>query len=275
MLSCPNGSGHDTGTLTATGTATGTATAVSAAVLRTATTGYHDYVVAQSAKLLAGTKAFVAALDRGDLAAAKAQFGPVRAHYERIEPVAESFGNLDPADRRASQRRAGREALDRLPPDRADPLGAGHDEGDEAVRDAPPARRDDARHEGADADVPAGAARERRRRAAERGRELEDHGEEDRYSHTDLSDFEANVAGAREAFVLLQPALAERGDGALATDDRCALRGVERGLAPYRRTTPLGYALYGALTSRDRRSLAQAVDALAEPLSMVAAKVIA
>ena len=34
-------------------------------------------------------------------------------------------------------------------------------------------------------------------------------GEEDRYSHTDLSDFEANVSGAQTTFGLLAPALAD------------------------------------------------------------------
>jgi iron uptake system component EfeO len=39
------------------------------------------------------------------------------------------------------------------------------------------------------------------------------------------------------------------------------------------RPTPLGFALYGALTPADRLQLARDVDALAEPLSTVAAKV--
>ena len=50
---------------------------------------------------------------------------------------------------------------------------------------------------------------------------------------------------------------------------------VEQGLKPYRRDTPLGFALYGELTDKDRKTLAQAIDALAEPLSTVASKVLA
>ena len=41
-------------------------------------------------------------------------------------------------------------------------------------------------------------------------------GEEDRYSHTDLSDFAANIEGAHKAFVLLRPALVANGDKGLA-----------------------------------------------------------
>ena len=48
---------------------------------------------------------------------------------------------------------------------------------------------------------------------------------------------------------------------------------MQAGLDRYRRPTPLGFALYGALTPADRRTFAQQVDALAEPLSTVAAKV--
>jgi iron uptake system component EfeO len=41
-------------------------------------------------------------------------------------------------------------------------------------------------------------------------------GEEDRYSHTDLWDFDANVDGSRAAIAALRPLLAKR-NGALAT----------------------------------------------------------
>ena len=42
-------------------------------------------------------------------------------------------------------------------------------------------------------------------------------GEEDRYSHTDLSDFQGNLTGALVAFKLLKPALESTGNKALAT----------------------------------------------------------
>jgi iron uptake system component EfeO len=48
---------------------------------------------------------------------------------------------------------------------------------------------------------------------------------------------------------------------------------VQTSLDAYKRSTPSGYAEYGELTSADRLKLAQQVDALAEPLSNVAAKV--
>ncbi|HEY1481056.1 MAG TPA: iron uptake system protein EfeO [Gaiellales bacterium] len=274
VLSCPNGSGHDTGELTATGTASSPRTTISAAVVTKATTGYHDYIVAQSAKLLTGTRTFVAALDRGDLAAAKTQFGPLRAYYERIEPVAESFGNLDPAiDARVNdvpsvKSWTGFHRIEQIlwvkgTTDGTKPFAT------RLLRDVTTLNTKVQTLTFQPAQLANGAVELLNEVA---GSKIT--GEEDRYSHTDLSDFEANVAGAREAFVLLKPALIERGDGALAKTLTARFAAVEQGLAPYKRPTPLGYALYGELTPKDRKSLAQAVDSLAEPLSMVASKVL-
>jgi iron uptake system component EfeO len=274
VLSCPNGDPDDTGVLTATGKAAAAKTTVSAAVLAKATTGYHDYVVAQSGKLLAGTRAFVQALDRGDLAAAKSQFGPVRAYYESIEPVAESFGNLDPAiDARVNdvpdvKRWTGFHRIEQILWVQGTTKGT-----------APYAAR--LLRDVTTLDTRVQTLTYQPAQLANGAVELLNEvagskitGEEDRYSHTDLSDFQANVAGARKAFVLLKPALVERGVGALATTLTARFAAVEQGLAPYKRPTPLGWALYGELTPKDRKSLSQAVDALAEPLSMVAAKLL-
>jgi iron uptake system component EfeO len=42
------------------------------------------------------TRAFTDAVRAGDLAKAKLLYAPARVHYERIEPVAEAFGDIDP-----------------------------------------------------------------------------------------------------------------------------------------------------------------------------------
>ena len=98
-------------------------------------------------------------------------------------------------------------------------------------------------------------------------------GEEDRYSHTDLSDFQGNLAGSRKAFELLRPALRQTGNGALVTQIEQRFATVQHGLDAYRRDTPLGFAPYGELTARDRKSFALEVGRLDEPLATVAAKV--
>ena len=58
---------------------------------------YKRYVNSQTEALIPAVDVFVAAIKKGDIPAAKAQFPIARTYYERIEPVAESFPNdLDP-----------------------------------------------------------------------------------------------------------------------------------------------------------------------------------
>jgi iron uptake system component EfeO len=97
-------------------------------------------------------------------------------------------------------------------------------------------------------------------------------GEEERYSHTDLDDFKANVEGAQAAFDAVrqilsatQPALAARIDARFAS--------VASSLEPYRRNER--FVPYTELVRKDTVTLSRSVDALAEPLSSVAAVVAA
>jgi iron uptake system component EfeO len=274
VLSCPNGSQHDKASLTVTGKARKRASAASAALLSKATGGYATYVRAQSAQLVAQTRIFAAALEHGDLARAKALFGPTRFHYEAIEPVAESFGSLDPAiDARAN--------------DVSSPAAwTGFHKIEQILWVRNTTRGTDALAARLQRDV---ATLDRRVRglqfqpaqlangAVELLNEVANSkitGEEDRYSHTDLSDFAANLEGARVAFRLLRPALVAQGDRALAKTLDARFAAVQTALDDYRRPTPLGYALYGRLAVSDRQVLAKRVGALAEPLSSVAGKVV-
>jgi iron uptake system component EfeO len=94
-------------------------------------------------------------------------------------------------------------------------------------------------------------------------------GEEDRYSHTDLSDFEANVAGSQTTYGLLAPALREK-DEALATRIQQRFDAVNSALADLK--TGDSYPSYDTVDKAQRRKLSQLVDALAEPMSQVASK---
>ena len=86
---------------------------------------YHEYVEDQAEELLDATKQFVAAYKAGDDDEARALYPTARVHWERIEPVAESFGDLDPKmDVREADLEAGPE-VDRLAPDREGPVAAG------------------------------------------------------------------------------------------------------------------------------------------------------
>ena len=60
-----------------------------------AITAYKAYVMAETTQLVADTKAFTDAIKAGDIEKAKALYAPTRQHYERIEPIAELFSDLD------------------------------------------------------------------------------------------------------------------------------------------------------------------------------------
>jgi iron uptake system component EfeO len=100
-MKCPGGSGASQGTLTVSGDRA--AGAGGDADLVAAAERYQGYLEDQVGLLRASTRTFVDAVLGGDVAAAKRAYAPARLPYERIEPVAESFGDLD----RAIDARAG------------------------------------------------------------------------------------------------------------------------------------------------------------------------
>jgi iron uptake system component EfeO len=272
-LSCPNAEREDNGVLVVTGAAAPAQANAAAALLEEATTGYHAYVVAQTAQLLAGTRRLVAALDAGSLEEAKSMFGPVRLHYEAIEPVAESFGDLDPEiDARVNDvddpaTWTGFHRIEQILWIRGTTDG-GAKLGAELLADVETLQRRVRTLTFQPAQLANGAVELLNEVA---GSKIT--GEEDRYSHTDLSDFQGNLNGARVAFELLRPALVKRGEAPLARTIATRFATVQKGLDRYKRSTPLGFATYDELTASDRRAFAQQIDALAEPLSTVAAKV--
>ena len=73
-----------------------TATADEQELIEQAQESYEDYVRDQSDQLLAKTEQFVELYKSGDDEAARALYPVARTHWERIETVAESFGDLDP-----------------------------------------------------------------------------------------------------------------------------------------------------------------------------------
>ncbi len=264
---------RDNGSITVTGAAS-TAVTVSDRELDRAVSEYQAYVTGETETLLRDTRAFVAAVKAGDVAQAKALFGPTRLHYETVEPIAESFGNLDPEiDARVNDvadrsRWTGFHKLEQLLWQKSTTAGAGR-YADKLLadvtklHDAIPGLRLQA------AQIANGAVG-----LLDEVSSSKITGEEDRYSHTDLSDFQGNFSGAREAFEVLKPALIARGDRSLVDEIEQRMAAVQKGLDAYRRDTPLGFAPYSELTASDRRRFAQQIAALAEPLSLVAGRVL-
>jgi len=248
----------------------------SSVVLKTAVLQYRTYVEEQIGALLAGTRRFVAAVEQGKIAEAKQLFGPVRIHYESIEPVAESFVGLDSSiDARID--------APTVNGDFSKWTGFHHIEYDlwakhtlEGAGALASLLLSDV--ETLDQKVPTLplAATQLINGSVELLNEITNvkiSGEEDRYSHTDLSDFQGNLTGARKAFQLLRPSLERSGgkDPVYESIER-QMSAVQGELDVYRRDTPLGFALYGSLTQADKRKIAAQVGQAAQDLSSVAVK---
>jgi iron uptake system component EfeO len=273
IINCPNGDTEDQGTLTATGEATGAPTGASGALLDKAAKGYRAYIEDETGKLETEVDAFAAALQTGDVEKAKDLFGAARLHYEAIEPVAESFGDLDPRiDARINDVANVKDWTGFHPIERM-LWEQNTTKGTEALakqlkQDVETLSRKVKTIQLQPAQIGNGAVELLNEVANSKIT-----GEEDRYSHTDLSDFQGNLSGSEKAFELLEPALKETGNEDLAADISDRFAAVQRTLDTYKRDTPLGFALYGELTQEDRRTFATEIDDLTEPLSLVAAKV--
>ncbi|MBI4943263.1 MAG: peptidase M75 family protein, partial [Actinobacteria bacterium] len=97
-LRCKPGMTGDgiTTALTVTAAAATAAPATTDPTVAAAVTAYRAYVAEQVAATVTTTQALQAALEAGDAGRARSLYAASRVGWERIEPVAESFGDLDP-----------------------------------------------------------------------------------------------------------------------------------------------------------------------------------
>src|SRR4051795_2826138 len=170
---------------------------------------YQRYVQSQTAALLEQTTAFAGAVTAGDIEGAKALYPVARTYWERIEPVAESFGDLDPlidgreGDQVEGQDFTGFHRIEKALWEAGDVSGMGP-YADQLLANVQEivTRADQVTLEPL--------------QLANGAKALLDEiatgkitGEEDRYSHSDLWDFAANLEGSQAAIQALRPYLAE------------------------------------------------------------------
>lgn len=234
---------------------------------------YKLYVTENAAQLVADTTEFVAAIKAGDVAGAQALYAPTRTSYERIEPIAELFADLDVSiDARADDYEAaekdpaftGFHALEYglWVEGSTAPLG---DLADRLLADVTELQsRIDALTFPPEI-VVGGAAVLMEEVAA-----TKISGEEDRYSHTDLWDFDANFEGSRKIHELLKP-LVEKADPDFIAKVDANFDEAAAVLGKYR-TGDKGFVSYEELTDADRNLLAAKVNTLAEDLSTLKGK---
>ena len=233
--------------------------------LEAASEGYEDYVVAQSDELLEDTQRFTEAVASGDVEGAKKLYAPTRIHWERIEPIAASLGDLDPQ-------------IDAREGDVPDEEWGGFHRIEQALWEENTTEGQEEHARNLVADVEA-------LRTQVYGIQLDPSdpvtgsiellnevsadkitGEEERYSHTDLFSIAANIEGSEAAFRSLEPALKES-DPELVGEINDRFADLYETLEPYRDGE--GWVPYTELDEGERRELSQSVDALAEPLSGV------
>ena len=230
---------------------------------------YKAYVQAEAKDLVAKTTEFTAAVKAGNIAKAKSLFAATRYHYERIEPIAELFNELDPAiDAREDDFKQG-------PKDPAftgfhrleyalwvENSTAGVNEiADKLLADVKTLQQEIDLLSFPPNKVVGGAAV-----LVEEVAGSKISGEEDRYSHTDLSDFQANIEGAQKIVDLFRPLIAEKNQALLDKTD-ANFKTVNEILAKYQ--TANGFETYDKLTEADRKALQAPINALAEDLAQL------
>lgn len=259
---------------------------------------YGVYVNGQASQLVTDVAAFAKTVKSGDVEAAKRAYVTARLPYERIEPVAESFGDLDP-------RIDGRLGDNGNGPD--DFIGFHRIEKaiwvDGNLTGMGPIA------DGLVADVG-----KLKTRIAAKSKTYEPNevtngalelitevltgkitGEEERYSHIDLVDFQANFDGSMKIIDLLRPVLKQSAPDLLAKIDKASARVqdeldelkanpgyVDTGFIEWSCAgdsaglLPEGCAVTktAAVTTTQRRALTDAVKPLAALLSEVPVKVL-
>ena len=253
------------------------------ALVDAAAVNYVAYIKNQVEGLVTSTTTFLDAYRAGDDDTARSLYAPTRAAYERIEPVAESFGDLDPKiDFREADVEEGTEwtGWHRIEKDLWQPSAEGN--GGEAyvplstdernrfadLLEDDTASLNDAVHE-SDYTVSIDAISNGAIGLLDEVASGKITGEEEIWSHTDLWDFQANLEGARVAYEGVRD-IVEPKDADLVAQLDDEFTSLETLLSGYG-SLDAGFVYYDELTTEQVKELADGVNALSEPLSQLTA----
>ena len=239
---------------------------------------YAAYVEDQSAQLLEKTQEFVELYASGDDDAARALYPVARTHWERIETVAESFGDLDPmmdareADLEPGQKWTGWHLIEKdLWPQRAEDYTPLTDEERTTYADDLLANTEELDSRVQELTYTVDAIANGSRGLLEEVATGKVTGEEEYWSRTDLWDFQANVDGAKVAWEGVQP-IVEAKDAELADQLTTQFDELQDLLDAQREGD--GFVTYDQLTPEQVKEFSNSVNALAEPLSRLTAAVL-
>jgi iron uptake system component EfeO len=241
-----------------------------------AVSSYTAFVDFSTRSLLRSTSAFCFAVNAGNRDLAQQRYGPARVFYEQIEPVAEVFGDLDtqidgrwqnPVTKKSEF--MGFHRLEQILWDEPSMTGAKAlcqgliDHEESLVNLVSKAKYSPQEMAAGATDLINEAA------------ENKITGEEERYSHIDLVDFEANMKASLKVADLLGPYL-QTVDPGLVSEIQQRNDAVQRVLIKYQAQPGYehtGYVNYAQVTEAQRRQLSGVVNAFAEALSGMSAKV--
>lgn len=238
---------------------------------------YLAYVRDQTGQLLEETKKFAKLYQDGQIEAAKAAYATTRMYYERIEPTAEAFGDIDPAlDEREADWQESEDHSTRewsgwhvIEKDLWEP---------NTTQFNAQKRKYYAEKLVADTqklydlvyakdfsisldDISNGAIG-----LLEEVAVSKISGEEEAFSHTDLWDFKANVEGAKVAYGNVRDFAAQNNAELVSTIDK-RFTELEAALAKHAKGD--GYQSYDQLSDNETKALADRVNALRKPLSQL------
>lgn len=260
---------------------------------------YIGYVKSQAEQLVPEVQKFVSAFEAGDVETARRLFPIARISYERIEPVASQFGDLDPkidyrkpgaleeglpftgfhrieqdlwldeAIKNYSTPEKSRYAKDDLVPmSPAERTKIGQ----QLVGDITELKNkvSDPEFTLTLADITEGAKGLLDEISAPDGKLP---GEENEFGHTDLCDFYANVEGAQVAFETVRGLADKSGEEKLTKELDRRFADMFKLLDSYG-SYEAGFVSYETVNSEQRSELAAKLNALSEPMSRLTAAVV-
>lgn len=236
---------------------------------------YRVYLSTQGSALIKAVNALQDAIAAGDLSAAQAAYLPARAAYQRIAPAAQRLAELDNAINARADYYEKREQdpgfsgfhrieyglFDKHSVDGLLPVAQ------RLQADVTTLRRQLLAQNMAPEQLASVIARNMRGLA-----EIRSNGEEERYSHSDLNGFVANLEGTRKVIDLLRPMLAKSAKPLLEQIDAAAaaldteLNGLstDSGMRPYDQVD----AVQRKLIADKAKALADALDGIDEALGL-------
>lgn len=235
------------------------------------TKAYKEFTTEQLDKFLVDTEKFVEAVKADDIEKAKEIYPKARMYFERSEPVAESFGELDPKiDARLA---------DMKEENKEDEWSGYHKIEkalweDNTTKDMEPVADQllkDTKELRAKVDTVDVTPKLMLQGSIDLLNEVSSSkitGEEEIYSHTDLYDFKANIEGAEKIFEIFKDKIIDK-DKKLANTIQERFDNVNQLLDQYK-TKDGGYEDYTKLSKDDTKELSEAVDKLGESLSQMA-----